>query len=137
MATISFKAQVLSEISKLDRTIQSPDTTNKGALLARAFMWDEIASFAKKQSDSAWKELEDAGFIGHPDEQGTHVIATTPKFSCVVQVSNPVKRFSADELQKIMKRSKFKVPEPVMREYIDQAKVGTKPAIKYTISERS
>lgn len=138
----SYLAQIYAVLSTFGVTQLVPPkapekNANMATLLGEAYLWDEVAAFAKKQSDKRWKAMEDQGVIPASAEitTGKHVLAETRKFVVAANMSAPVKRFSPDELAKIMKRE-FKVPLPRSIEIVEQSKKGTTGQCRLTISER-
>lgn len=77
-------------------------------------------------------ELEDL----ETPEPGDHAIGVTPSFTVNCKVSNPRKAFNADELSRLLNKSKFKVPVPVAKEFIEKAKIEGKSTKTYSIAER-
>ena len=99
-------------------------------------MWDEVTRFAKARSDAAWKKLEAEGLIEEPTTQGDHALCVSSNFVVTALVSKPVRRFSADALAAALK-ARYKVPEPVTKTLVEEAKVPTKPSITYAVIEKS
>jgi hypothetical protein len=122
------------------KTLPNPDSKhNQGALIGTAFMWDEIEAYAKKKSAEAWEKLESEGII--PDirtlDGGDHELAYSPSFTVQASVSEPVRRFSREELAKLLAKSKYKVPVSVTAELCDQSRLPGNPQRKLKIVERS
>lgn len=138
---LSFTAQIIKYLSGLGRkgtdTVPPTSKSDVDTLLAQAYMWDVVEKYGAAMSKKCWKQLEDQGIIEIADlEQGDHVLADGTLFECWAKVSAPVKRFNNEELCRIMKASKFKVPEPVMTQYIERAKIGTKGNKTLSITEK-
>lgn len=132
----SYQARIISALNKLGHNgTANPDKSNTGSLLGEAFLWDEIVRFAKARSDSAWSKLEAEGLIEAPTGTGEHALLTSSNFVCTAKVSNPVKRFSADTLALMLKKQ-YKIPEPVSKLMIEEAKQPTRPNVTYSIIEK-
>jgi hypothetical protein len=133
----SFIAAIIKDLARLAHDMPMPDSThNTGKMLAIAYFWDIVGKHAKRQSDQMWELLMTEGLVEEPSAPGEHVLCESPKFVCYAKVTNKIKRFSPEELSKIFKRSKYKVPELITREYVERAKKETKSAISYSIEER-
>ena len=134
----AYLTKIVSALNRLGQNgTANPDGThNTGSMLGEAYLWDAVEAFAKGRSKKAWEALENEGVIIPPDVTGEHALATSPHFVCSAKVTNPVRRFNADELAKLLKKQ-YKIPEPVSKALIEQAKVGTKPAVSYSIMERA
>lgn len=134
MSEASFQARIVAWLG--NKQPENPDAKhNTGRLLGEAFFWDHVCKMAKARSDAAWDKLLDEGLIERPEEEGMHSLLTTPSFTCIAKVSKPVRRFSADELAKLLKKQ-HKIPEPVTKQLVEQAKVSTKPSVSYEVTER-
>lgn len=137
MAEISYQAKIIKALTDAVFKIASPDKTNKGSLLANAFLWDTIQSYAKKQSDAAWADLEKAELYDPKDAgdtPGTFVLAKSTHFTLTLTQSNPVRRFSVDYLAKQLK-AKYKIAEPISKQLCEEAKQPTKPTKSLNIIE--
>jgi Icc-related predicted phosphoesterase len=136
---ITFTAEIHKEITKLFERIEkkNPDlTSNTGNLIGRAHIWDQIQSYAKKQSDVAWEALEKEDIVNSKGlTSGEHTLAESPHFFIVANVTKPYKKFSPDVLAESLKK-KYRVPLPVTKELIEQAKVDDKPRTSLKIVER-
>ena len=140
----SFQARLTSALLQFGSTAnntQPPkhENTNAGQIYAQAFMWDFIESYAKKQSDSFWKMMEEEGIIAEYKEleQGKHEIGESAAFVVEVSVSAPVKRFDQETLAEKMATSKYKVPTSVTLGFIEESKIGKNSSRTLRIHERS
>lgn len=125
MPNVSFTAEVHKLLSVMPEKCDklNPDSkSNTGRLIGRAHFWDAFLDYAKKQSDQAWKALEDEEIIEQVDETGTHTLAESPSFSVIDKVSEPRKGFKPDVLVAALNK-RYKVPKPVATEMIEAAKV--------------
>jgi hypothetical protein len=137
MSEISFQASILKALAGAVSKLQSPDKSNSGTLLAEAFLWDTIQSYAKKKSDEAWKNLEKAKIYDIKDAgetAGETVLAKSPSFVLRCNQTNPVKRFSPQWLAAELKRTR-KIPEPITLKACEDAKQPTKPNKSLAIVE--
>lgn len=133
----SFQAKIIKALTDAAFKIASPDTTNKGTLMSNAFLWDTIQAYAKKQSDIAWKKLEEAEIYDVEtagNTPGTFILAKATHFTLTLTQSNPVRRFSVDYLAKALK-IKYKIPEPASKQLCEEAKQPTKPSKSLNIIE--
>jgi hypothetical protein len=130
--------KILSKFGQSNGTANPDSKHNAGRLLGEAFMWDQVEKFAKARSDAAWLSLAREGIIPQRKEMepGEHELAYSPSFVAIGRVSAPVRRFSGDELAKLLRASKYKVPESATKELIDKAKVPTTSMVSMRIIER-
>lgn len=131
-------AQILKVLGNAVRELEklAPDQrSNVGKTLASMYIWDEIAKLAKRRSDDLWDRAAKDLYTTDALNPGVHTLAESPAFMLVAKISEPVRRFSAEELAKLMK-AKYKVPEPMTRQLCDEAKVPTKSSVSLSIMER-
>lgn len=138
---MSYEADIIKTLAKIGKTngTINPDAKhNTGSMLGEAFMWDRIEAYAHNRSEAAWAALSKEGLI--PDKQeldpGDHQLAQSPSFAVFARVTQPVKRFSGEELANLLAKSKYKVPTSTTKELIDQAKVPTKSMVSLKVVER-
>lgn len=134
---MSFKLAIHKALAKFGSNGTTvPDTSNTGKLVGEAYMWDEIASYAKKKSEQLWGRLEADGIIEPPDNTtaSESVLYKSKSFIVNAKVSNPVKRFNPSVLAKALNK-KYKVPIPVAIQMIEEAKIGTKGTVTLSIVE--
>ena len=135
----AYSALVLKELlGVVNRIIdKSPDTTNMGKMLAEMYVWDEIAKLAKKNSDGYWNAAEKNGIYNASDlDPGTHTLVDSKGFALIATVTQPVKRFNQEQLARLLKASKYKVPEPITKQFCNASKMPTKSNVILAISER-
>lgn len=135
----SFVARIIKELQTFADNIPLPDAKhNAGRLLAQAFLWDVVRKHAEKQSLQMWEHLKNEGLIPQNGslEPGAHVLCESPRFVCTARISIPVKRFSPEELSKLLKASKYRVPEPITIEFVEKAKVPSKSSTTLSVVER-
>ena len=130
--------KVLAKMGKGNGTVNPDAKHNTGSMLGEAFMWDRIEAYAHNRSEAAWAALAKEGLI--PDKKtldpGDHQLAQSPNFAVFARVTQPVKRFSGDELANLLAKSKYKVPTSTTKELIDQAKVPTNSMVSLKVVER-
>ena len=137
---MSYETDIIKTLAKMGKngTINPDAKHNTGSLLGEAFMWDRIEAYAKNRSEAAWAALSKEGLI--PDKKsldpGDHQLVESPSFAVFARVTNPVKRFSGDELAILLAKSKYRVPISTTKELIDQAKVPTSSMVTMKIVER-
>jgi hypothetical protein len=139
---MSYETDIIKALAKFGKNggTENPDSKNNvGRLLGEAFMWDRIEAYARNRSTAVWEELEKEGIIEDKRDltPGDHQLAQSPSFALFARVTQPVKRFSGDELAQRLAKSKYKVPVSTTKELIDQAKVPTKPMVSMKVVERS
>lgn len=139
MPAITFTAAIFKQLTDLAEKVEklNPDQkSNAGRFIARAFFWDAVERYAKKQSEAAWETLEKEEIIDTKGlTEGEHELVTTPGFIVMAKVSAPRKAFKAEVLMAALKK-KYKVPEPASRELIEAAKVPGNGTKTLTIIER-
>lgn len=108
---MGYETDIIKQLAKLGKTngTLNPDAKhNTGSLLGEAFMWDRVEAYARNRSEAAWAALSKEGLI--PDkktlEPGDHQITQSPSFAVFARVTQPVKRFSGDELANLLAKSK-------------------------------
>lgn len=134
---MSYQSKIMSVLGRLGSNgTASPDTSNTGAYLADAYLWDTVEAYAKGKSKEAWERLEKELDIKAPEVAGAYVLATSPSFTVTAKVTQPVKRFNVDELAKALKK-RYRVPEPTTKEMVEHAKVPTKSVCTLAVIERA
>lgn len=138
MAQTSYRTKIAAALGKLEQSVANPDAkSNTGTFIGEAFLWDEVVREAKRRSDRAWDKLEEQGVISGTASlpPGEHVLGSSPSFSVTAKVSEPVRRFDPDHLAQALKK-KYKVPEPITKELVEQAKQPSKSTVTLNILER-
>lgn len=137
---LKFQAKVTKQLNKLidicDR--DNPDQQhNTGRQLGVVYFWTMVEKFAKAKKEEAWTYLETEKIIEDTKglDPGEYTLAESPNFHAQVKVSNPVKRFNAEVLAEALNK-KYKVPKPVAKEMIEQAKVPDKSTYTKSVVER-
>lgn len=136
-ANMTFTARIVNELTKLSSKLDeaNPDTKhNAGRLIGRALMWDQIAKYAKKQSEVAWNTLESEEIVSYVNSPGDHNLAESPHFMVTDRVSEPRKAFNADALAEGLK--KYKIPKSVVLEAVERAKIPGKSVHTTVVVER-
>jgi hypothetical protein len=136
--SVTHTADILNGLLRMREKIVNPDKqSNVGKYLGEAFFWDTIESLAKKRSEQAWSAMESDG-IWTPDEAapGDYVLNGSPSFELRQKISEPVRRFSSEELAVLMRDSKYKVPVPITLELVNKAKVPGKSSRRVWVVER-
>lgn len=137
----SFEALITKELFKFVATImdKNPDAKNNmGRMIGNAFVWDTIWGIAEKMSNADWKDFASQKII--PDKEsldpGFHQLVDSPHFAIVAKVSNPVQRFNADKLAEDLNKSKYKVPLPVAKMMVENARQPTKSSVTLSVAEK-
>lgn len=137
---MSYETDIIKTLAKMGKngTINPDAKHNTGSMLGEAFMWDRIEAYARNRSEAAWAVLAKEGLI--PDKKtldpGDHQLAQSPNFAVFARVTQPVRRFSGDELANLLAKSRYKVPVSTTKELIDQAKMPTNSMVTLKIVER-
>ena len=138
----SFAGSILQTMLKvsaemLDARSKRTKYGNKDALLAEMFLWDEIASYAKKYADSLWDQAKADGVYSTEGlDAGQHTLVEDRSFYMALTLTKPIKRLDEQALIMALKASKFKVPEPIAKMFIENAKLPTKGQERLKIVER-
>lgn len=137
---MSYESNIVRALSRLGRNgTENPDAShNTGKLLGEAFMWEKVAKFAESKAKAAWGAMEKEGIVPNKAtlDPGDHELAYSPSFTVIAKVTQPVRRFDADEMAMLLAKSKYKVPVSTTKEYLEQAKVPTKPVASLKVMER-
>ena len=96
-----------------------------------------MKSLQKQKKKDAWKYLADNEVIEDCSnyDPGEYSLAESPHFFAKAKISQPVKRFDADTLALALNK-KYKVPVPIAKEMIEQAKVPSKSTVTKSVVER-
>lgn len=136
----SFEALITKELLGFVAKLMDkhPDAKhNVGRAIGNTFVWDKIASISKKMSDACWKDFENEGIVPKKElDPGLHNLAESPHFSIIAKVTLPVHRFNADKLVGILHDSKYKIPLPVAKMFIEDAKQAGKSSVMLDIAEK-
>lgn len=134
---LSYEAAIIRELRKLGSgETKNPDAKhNVGNMLGDFFLWKTVSKFAEAQMETAFKKLEANGLFKVPTEPGNYELVNSPRFVLNVNVTQPVKRFSADELAALMFKSKYKVPEPFTKSQVEAAKVPGNSMVRKEVKE--
>lgn len=115
----------------------NPSQSNTSQLIGTALFWDTVQSFSKKQSDIAWKKLEEEEIIDTDGlTEGEHVLAENKDFVVTGKMSAPYKSFSADALAAILLKTKYKVPVAITKDACEKAKIPGKGRLTLNIIEK-
>jgi hypothetical protein len=137
---MSYETDIIKALSKMGKngTVNPDAKSNTGRLLGEAFMWDRIEAYAAQRSEAAWAALEKEELVPNKKtlSPGDHQLAQSPSFAIFARVTQPVKRFSADQLAQLLFESKYKVPISTTKELVDHAKVPTTPMVSMKVVER-
>lgn len=129
---------LLSAVQFVSQKHPAAKATDNDKLVLNAFIWDAVLSFAKAASEDAWGKMEGVGLYKEPsrDTPSDELIGAARYFEVHGKVTEPVKRFNDGELAKLLKASKYKIPEHVTKEFVDKAKVGKKGNLLLSIVEK-
>lgn len=137
-----YLTKIVAKLNALFESImlEAPDAThNTGRFLAEAYFWDAVQSIAKGRSEKAWAKMIEHNILdGAKDrDPGEYELASSPHFVCNLKVSEKRRAFNADVLADKLAKSKFKVPKPIARQFIENAKVPGKSSNTYKIEEKA
>jgi len=130
--------KALSKFGHSNGTTNPDEKHNAGRMLGEAFMWEQVAKYAEGRADAVWAEMTVEGIVPKKEalEDGEHEVAYSPSFVVISKVSKPVKRFSGEELARMLNKSKYRVPLSTTKEMIDKAKVDSNPMRSLKVIER-
>jgi len=137
--TVGITSQIHMELMKLVQAIANrhPDARhNVGKVLVEAFIYDEIEKYAKGLSDKVWDRMEKTGVYEKPLKPGKYEINESPHLVIKASVSEPVKRFSEDELARVLEASEYKIPPHKTKGFVGAAKIPGTCAVRVSIVER-
>lgn len=135
----SYTARVLRFITSQEfhKSIPNPDVKhNIGSYLGEWYLWNVIAKYAENRVEEIRGQITEMKFDDSTKDPGTYETVTSPNFVFSTRVTEPVKRFSETKLCELLKASKYKVPELIMKDFIMRAKVPTKSTVMRFIHER-
>lgn len=137
---MTFQAEITKHLNKIADLCEkkNPDQMhNTGRQLGLVFFWTMIEKFAEAKKKDAWKYLADNEVIEDCSnyDPGEYSLAESPHFFAKAKISQPVKRFDADTLALALNK-KYKVPVPIAKEMIEQAKVPSKSTVTKSVVER-
>jgi hypothetical protein len=116
----------------------NPDKSNAGRYYGEALVWATLERVAKNKREALWETMQKEGLITEiPPDPGTYEVGMSPHFVASVTVSEKVRRFSADKLCELLTASKYKVPAPIVKEFVEKAKVPTTSTVTKRVIERN
>lgn len=122
---VTFQATILKFMNLVADTVLplSNDKSNSGNTIARAFLWDNVEKYAKKQSDDAWAKMEEDEIIDDYKklDEGEYHLGESPRFAVMVKVSKPRMTLDEDKLAAELKK-RYKVPEAVLKDLMMKCK---------------
>lgn len=129
---------LLSAVQFVSQKHPATKATGNDKLVLNAFIWDAVLSLAKAASEDAWGKMEAAEIYTEPGREAPSeaMLGAVRYFEVHGKVTEPVKRFNDGELAKLLKASKYKIPEHVTKEFVDAAKVGKKGNLLLSIVEK-
>lgn len=137
---LKFQAKITKHLNKLadfcDK--ENPDTQhNVGKQLGVVYFWTMVEKLAKAKKEDAWKYLINEKIIEDVSsyDPGEYSLAESPNFYAQAKLSNPVNRFDPEVLAEALNK-KYKVPKPITKELVEQAKVPTKSTVTKSVVER-
>lgn len=140
MPKISYAAQIERKLGELGKNgTKNPDEKhNTGRILGEIFMWERVRKHAEGMVKEKWEELTKEGHLEGLEQldPGQYDMTSSPSFTCTALISQPVNRFSANVLAAAMKK-RFRVPEHVTLEMVEDAKVPTKSTVTKRVIEKN
>ena len=137
---MKFQAEITKHLNKLADVCEkkNPDMKhNVGRQLGVVYFWTMIEKYAEAKKKEAWEGLKKEGVIedvvGY--DPGTYNLAESPNFYAQAKISNPVKRFNPEVLADTLYK-KYKVPKPITKELVEQAKVPSTSTTTKSVVER-
>lgn len=137
---MTFQAEITKHINKIADVCEkkNPDVKhNVGRQLGFVYFWTMVAKYADGQKDKAWAELGKEGIceIDRTVDPGEYSLAESPSFFAKVKVSEKVKRFDPEVLAEALYK-KYKVPKPITKELVEEAKVPKNSTFTKSVVER-
>lgn len=136
---LDYKVQITTLLVKLqtEAAKMNPDAKhNSGRLIGEAYFWDTVEALAKKQSATTWEGLEALGItLSRDEEPGNYDVDSSPSFDVTCKISNPRQKFDEEKLAKALQR-KYKIPIPVTKEMVANAKVDGSKTMTWRITEK-
>lgn len=141
--TNTYRTDIIKALDKLERNGTAPnnyDKSNTGVLMARVYLWKTVMQLASDHYAEAMLQLQGATEnetdIRNRDP-GEHIIAQSPKFAFVAKLANPSKLFDKNELVSALNKSKYKIPAPIAREFIENATKEGNKKLTLSLMEKS
>lgn len=132
----TFTAHIMRLVNQLVEA--NPDRSNSGRVYGEAYVWETLERVAEKKRKALWEQMEKDGLVQEiPKDAGSYELGMSARFVASVRVSEPVRRFNADELCRLLSESKYKVPAPIAKEFVDKAKVPSTSTTTKKIMERN
>jgi len=139
---MSLKADMVLTVTKAYQQwaekAKATDKSNSGMRFAEWFFWDELKRLAENKAESLRDGMIEDDILKDPksiEEAGTHELGESKKFISTVAVTEPVQKFSEQELGKILLKN-HKVPLSATMTACKLAKVSTNPRRTIKIIER-
>lgn len=137
---MKFQQEIVKHLNKLADVCaaKNPDTKhNTGRQLGVVYFWTMIEKYAKGKKEEAWSYLATEKIIAEVKglDPGEYSLAESPSFFAQAKVSEKVKRFDAEVLAEALYK-KYKVPKPVTKELVEQAKVPSSSTVTKSVVER-
>jgi len=142
----SFLGKIMATITEncrdLLRNAPHDNKTNKGSVLAELFMWKWIEGYAAAKYKQRKQEAKEQGILNLPDDEddalipGSHIIGESKHFVATANVTEPVRRFSGEELARWFWIN-HKIPVIITKEQIERAKKPTRSQVRVAIVERT
>lgn len=139
----SYRTDIIKAIDRLEKNGTAPsnyDKSNTGTLMASVFLWKTVMTIATNYHKLALERLqaatEEEASLRERDV-GEYVVAQSPKFTFMASLSNPAQLFSPDDLVSALNKSKYKIPAPIAREFINNAKKPGKKKLTLSVAEKA
>jgi hypothetical protein len=126
------KDQIMAECRKVDKG-------NSAAMMAEAFFWKELATYADNRYATFFDKMVNDGALTDPktlEDAGDFELGETKMFLATCKVSEKVRYFDPDALAGLLVKSKYKVPVFTTKEFCEKAKVGKSPRRTVKFVER-
>ena len=134
---LGYETAIIRELNKFGTgATKNPDAkSNVGSILGEYYMWRVIAKYATAKVETLYKKMEEDKLVKTPDAPGTYEVLSSEHFVLSMNVSQPYKRFSPDELAKLLKNGKYKVPEPYVKEKLEEARIAGNSVVRKDVKE--
>jgi hypothetical protein len=136
----SLRSGIESGLIQLLASPINPDRSNSGKQLWEVYFWQVVADLADARYKAGWELLQKAGGLVDSDEglrdltTGEHIAAESNKFSVLVTVSKPRRKFDREKFAKDAAR-KFEVSIEKVEALIEKCIIPGNPALTKRIIE--
>lgn len=137
----SLRAGIESQLIQILASPINSDRSNSGKLLWTVYFWQVVAELAAKREKAAWAEIQKAGGLVDDDDKlrtlssGEHIAAESTKFTVIVDIGSPQRRFNAEKFAERAAR-RFRTTVALVTALIEDCKLpGKNPTLSKRVIE--